>query len=85
MYVGWYLGGRKKQKILADKMTGEQMLLLEAFGMKYVNGELPEWFYVVWMTVQVIALYKNKGTPQLYGGHLSKGKMGGTLYMRRKA
>ena len=46
-------GGLRNEylKILADKMTGEQMLLLEAFVMKYVNGELPEWFYVVWMTV----------------------------------
>ena len=55
-------GGLRNEylKILADKMSGEQMQLMEAFGMKYVNGELPEWFYVVWMTVQAIALYKNK-------------------------
>ena len=39
-------------------MTHEQMQLMESFGEKYFDGELPEWFYCVWLSVQSVALFK---------------------------
>ena len=46
--------------VLAEKMEREEMDLLEEFGMKYIRGDLPAWFYVVWLTVQTVALFKNR-------------------------
>ena len=43
-------------KILAEKMSPDQMLLLEAFGLKYLSGDLPTWFYSVWPSVQTVAV-----------------------------
>ena len=53
-------GGLRNEflKVLADKMTQEQMQLMETFGVKYLGGELPEWFYCVWLSVQSVALFK---------------------------
>ena len=34
------------------------MQLMEQFGVKYLNGELPEWFYCVCLCVQSLALFK---------------------------
>ena len=47
--------------VLAEKMEREEMELLEEFGMKYLQGDLPPWFYTVWLSVQTVALFKNKG------------------------
>ena len=33
---------------------------LEDFGMRYLRGELPPWFYTVWLTVQTVPLYKTE-------------------------
>ena len=46
--------------MLAEKMKKGEMELLEEFGRKYLQGDLPPWFYVVWLSVQTVALYKNK-------------------------
>jgi hypothetical protein len=53
-------GGLRNEflKVLALKMSQEQMQLLEQFGVKYLNGELPEWFYCVWLSVESLALFK---------------------------
>ena len=40
-------------------MTEEQMLLLENFGLRYLGGELPPWFYQVWLTVMTVPLFKS--------------------------
>ena len=32
--------------------------LLEDFAMAYIGGDLPDWFYLVWLTLQTVALYK---------------------------
>ena len=34
------------------------MQLLESFGANYLNGEMPDWFYWVWLSVQSLALFK---------------------------
>ena len=46
--------------VLGEKMEREEMELLEEFGMKYLQGDLPPWFYRVWLSVQAVALFKNK-------------------------
>ena len=53
-------GGLRNEflKVLANKMTQEQMQLMEMFGVRYLGGELPEWFYCVWLSVQSVALFK---------------------------
>ena len=45
--------------VLAEKMDEEQMELLESFGMRYMGGDLPPWFYKVWLTVMTVPLFKN--------------------------
>ena len=37
-----------------------QMSLLEDFGMRYLRGDLPPWWYAVWPLVQVVGLYKSE-------------------------
>ena len=34
------------------------MELLQGFGMKYLSGSLPPWFFVCWLTVQTVPLFK---------------------------
>ena len=38
------------------------MKLLEAFGLKYLNGEFPPWFSKVWNSVCTVPLYKPDGS-----------------------
>ena len=45
-------------KILVEQMSPDQMLLLEAFGLKYLGGDLPTWFYSVWPSVQTVTPFK---------------------------
>ena len=44
---------------LAEVMNDDSMNLLESFAMRYVKGELPGWFYVVFPSCQTVPLYKN--------------------------
>ena len=55
-------GGMRPEylKVLAEEMTNEQFHLLESFGMKYLCGNLPPWFYEVWLTVMTVPLFKVK-------------------------
>ena len=46
--------------VLAQKLDDEEIGLLEDFGMRYLNGELPVWFYPVWLTVQTVPLFKSE-------------------------
>ena len=41
-------------------MTDAQMDLFESFGMKYLCGQLPAWFYEVWLSVMTVPLFKNE-------------------------
>ena len=53
-------GGMRPEflQTLAFKMSEEEMLLLEDFGSKYLSGDLPHWFYAVWLTVQTVPIFK---------------------------
>ena len=53
-------GGMKAEflMILAQRMDDEEIGLLENFGMRYLKGELPAWFYPVWLTVQTVPFFK---------------------------
>ena len=44
---------------LAEVMDPTQMSLLEDFGMRYLSGDLPAWFYKVWLSVQSVPLFKD--------------------------
>ena len=46
--------------VLGEKMNDEQMEMLQSFGMRYLNGNFPAWFYKVWLTVQTLALNKTR-------------------------
>ena len=35
------------------------MFLLEQFGLRYLTGQLPPWWYKVWLSLTTVALYKN--------------------------
>ena len=45
-------------QVLGNKMQETDMSLLEDFGLHYLGGELPHWFYQVWLTVQTVPLFK---------------------------
>ena len=39
-------------------MSDGEVKLLEDLGLVYLAGDLPLWFYRVWLTIQTVALYK---------------------------
>ena len=45
-------------QVLGHKMEEDEMILLEELGMHYLRGDLPHWFYCVWLTVQTVPLFK---------------------------
>ena len=45
---------------LGEDLQAPQMELLESFGVRYLNGELPGWFYRVFLTCQTVPLFKTK-------------------------
>ena len=47
-------------KTLAEVMNDQQMGLLESFGMRYLGGLLPAWFYAVFPSCQTLPLLKNE-------------------------
>ena len=53
-------GGMRPEYLtcLAEIWNQEQMAKLEDFGMRYLVGELPMWWYKVWVTVATAPLYK---------------------------
>ena len=54
-------GGMRPEylRVLGDEMEEEDMMLLEEFGMSYLQGDLPKWFYPLWLTVQTVPIFKN--------------------------
>ena len=55
-------GGMKAEYLitLAERLEDQEMDLMEEFGMKYLRGDLPLWFYPVWLTVQTVPLFKTE-------------------------
>ena len=53
-------GGMRPEYLtcLAEVWGEEQMGLMEQFGMKYLTGQLPPWWYKVWLSLTTVALYK---------------------------
>ena len=53
-------GGLKPEYLtcLAEVWGEEDMSKLEEFGMRYLAGQLPPWWYRIWMTVATVPLYK---------------------------
>ena len=53
-------GGLRNEYLVAlgERMTDEEILLMEEFGLAYTSGDLPEWFYVVWLSLQTVAPFK---------------------------
>ena len=43
---------------LAESWNQEKMSRLEDFGMRFLNGRLPSWWYKVWITVATCPLFK---------------------------
>ena len=46
---------------LAQTLDGDRMGCLEGFGLRYLRGELPPWFYSVFLANQSVALFKDSG------------------------
>ena len=44
--------------VLGRQLSDNDMKLMEEFGMKYLRGGLPGWFYRCWLTVQCVPLFK---------------------------
>ena len=44
---------------LGERLEDSEIKLLEEFGLAFVVGDLPGWFYVVWQTLQTVAPYKD--------------------------
>ena len=45
---------------LAEVLDGDKMELLEQFSLRYLRGELPKWFYSVFLSSQAVPLYKTQ-------------------------
>ena len=43
---------------LAEAWGEEQMGMLEQFGLRYLTGQLPLWWYKVWLSLTTVALFK---------------------------
>ena len=44
---------------LGEVWGGADMELLQHLGMRYLTGQLPPWWYRVWLSVTTVSLYKN--------------------------
>ena len=53
-------GGLRQEylSLLGLKLKDEGMARTEEFGMRYLQGDLPPWFYTCWLTVQCVPLFK---------------------------
>ena len=56
-------GGMRPEflKVIGEDMEEEDMLVLEEFGLAYLQGDLPKWFYPIWLTVQTVPIFKTSG------------------------
>ena len=46
---------------LAETLDDDKMSALESFGLRYLRGDLPQWFYTVFLASQSVVLYKDSG------------------------
>ena len=54
-------GGLRNEHLrcLAEMWEQQDMALLDSFGLRYLNGDLPPFFYNVWGSVSTTPLFKN--------------------------
>ena len=54
-------GGLRNEHLrcLAEVWEEDKMECLETFSLRYLNGELPPWFFKVWGSVSTFPLFKN--------------------------
>ena len=45
---------------LEEVLDANEMTLLEDFGLCYLQGDMPAWFYSVFLSSQAVALYKTE-------------------------
>ena len=45
-------------QVIGEHMEAEHLQLLEAWGLRFLQGELAPWLYVVWLSIQTVPLYK---------------------------
>ena len=52
-------GGMRPEhlQVVGHKLEEEDMRRLEEFGLSYLRGDLPQWFYSVWLTVQTVPIF----------------------------
>ena len=55
------LGGLRAEYLimLAETLDDDKMSALESFRLRYLRGDLPLWFYTVFLASQSVALYKD--------------------------
>merc|ERR1711867_61898 len=53
-------GGLRPEFLVAlgESMEDEEVEVLERLGMAYVSGDLPPWFYRLWLSLQTVPMYK---------------------------
>ena len=47
-------------RVIGEKMEADHMRLLEDWCRRFLHGELPPWFNVIWLSVQTVPLYKSQ-------------------------
>ena len=47
--------------MLAETLEDDKMSPLKSFRLRYLRGDLPPWFYTVFLALQSVALYKDSG------------------------
>ena len=54
-------GGLRNEHLrcAAENWDNIEMYRLEDFSLRYLNGELPPWFYKVWGSVSTVPLFKS--------------------------
>ena len=53
-------GMRPKYHVaLGERLEDSDIDLLEEFGLSYLNGDLPPWLYRLWLSLQIIPLFKS--------------------------
>ena len=54
-------GGLRQEylSLLGRQLGDEGMRRMEEFGMRYLRGDLPPWFFCCWLTVQCVPIFKS--------------------------
>ena len=47
-------------RVVGEKMEADHMRLLEDWCRRFLQGELPPWFNVIWLSVQTVPLFKTQ-------------------------